>query len=238
MKTHHVATSGGAILLATLVAAAIIGPSGAEGATPAPTSTAPASSGTSVTVVIPATNTGGNSGGTSGGSSGSSGGAGTGTAGGGLTTESFGKPTPPASPTSGAGKLTLDHDTITAKEWMTATGTGFTPGENVQFVYYPGAVVIGSFVADGKGKVEARFRIPDDMRPGVHTLEATGWTSKHVLNKEFTVTTAAAGAFPYLWWVWVVLGVLVLGLLSLAIYFRRSIADWFGARDQPTGAPS
>jgi hypothetical protein len=190
-----------------------------------------------VAVVIPSTKSGDDKSESGGGSSGGSKGGSSG-ADGGLKTESFGKPTPPASPTSGAGKLDLDHDAISAKEWMTATGTGFTPGENVQFVYYPGAVVIGSFVADGKGKVEARFRIPDDMRPGVHTLEATGWTSKHVLNKEFTVTTVAAGAFPYLWWVWVVLGVLVLGLLSLAIYFRRSIADWFGARDQPTGAPS
>jgi hypothetical protein len=120
---------------------------------------------------------------------------------------------------------------------MTATGSGFTPGENVQFVYYPGAVVIGSFVADSKGKVVARFQIPDDMRSGVHTVEATGWTSKHILNSEFTVTTQAAGAFPYLWWVWVVLGVLVLGLIALAIYFRRSIAEWFGGA-QATGAAS
>ncbi len=204
----------------------------------------PSPTGVSVTVVIPepspstTTGTGGSTGGSSGGSSSGSGSS-TGGASGGLTTEPFGAPVPPGQPTAGVGALQLDRDTIGPKEWLTATGTGFTPGEKVQFVRYPGAVVIDSFVADTTGKVVAKFLIPDDMRSGLHTLEATGWSSKKVLNKEFTVTTAAATApFPYLWWVFVVLGVLLLGLIALAIYFRRSIRHWLGSGAAPSGAPS
>ena len=180
----------------------------ANEATPTPT---PTISPVAVTVVIP-----GN-------------GNGNGNGNGELPTESFGPPTPPAEPTNGASGLRLDHETITVKEWMIATGTGYTPGENVQFVFYPGAIVVGSYVADSTGKVSARFRIPGDMRLGAHVVEATGWTSKHVGNKEFTVVSeVTAGGIPFLWWLIVVFGVLLVGTLSITVYFRRSIAGWFG----------
>lgn len=207
----------------------------------------PAPTGVAVTVVIPeptpsaTTGSGGSTGGASGGSNSGSNGSGgsTGGASGSLPTEPFGAPVPPGQPTSGAGALQLDRDTIAPQEWLTATGTGFTAGEKVQFVYYPGAAVINSFIADSAGKVVAKFLIPEDMRSGLHTLEATGWSSKKVLNKEFTVTTVAATApFPYLWWVFVVLGVLLLGVTVLALYFRRSIRQWFGPGAAPSGAPS
>lgn len=178
-------------------------------------------------------------GGTSGGTTGGGSTPGGDTTGGGTTTGTNpdGSPIPPGSPTADAPALELDRDDLSygARDWMIATGTGFTPGEKVQFVLYPGAVVLGSFVADAQGKVVARFRIPDDTRPGTHTVEATGWTSRHVANTEFTVT-AVASAEIWLWWVFVVLGILLAGLIALAIYFRESIRGWFGVRPAPVEA--
>ena len=108
---------------------------------------------------------------------------------------------------------------------MTATGDGYTAGEQVQFVMYPGADVIGSYLADTSGNVIVRFRIPDETRPGAHVVEATGWASKRVSNGEFTVITeAGTGAIPTLWWVIILCSGLFVGLLVLAIYFRRNIA--------------
>lgn len=227
------------------VGAAILGglpsPGFAADVTPTPTPSQAA-----VTVVIPDTSSpapnpsssgGSSSGGSSSGGSGgnSSGGATTPAAD--LPTEAFAAPIPLAQPTANAPGLKLDHETISVTQWMIAIGAGYTPGENVQFVFYPGAIVIGSFVADASGSVTARFRIPKDMRLGQHVVEATGWTSKHVANKEFTVVSlAVAGGIPFLWWIIVVLGVLLVGLISMSIYFRHSIARWFGGGLQPSGS--
>ncbi len=196
----------------------------------------PSPSPVSVSVTIPGTpspspsSTGTSGSGTSGSSSsgsGSSGSSGSGSTAQ-LPTEAFGAPTPPAEASSSAGGLTLDHESISNGEWLVATGTGFAAGENVQFVFYPGAIVIGSIPADQAGTAIARFAIPGDMRPGVHIVEATGWSSKRILNKEFTVVSAAGATLPFLWWVLVVLGVLLVGLTVMSWYFRASIARWFG----------
>ena len=134
-------------------------------------------------------------------------------------------PTPPSTPSKNAAKLDLDPQRLAAHEWMTATGDGYTAGEQVQFVMYPGADVIGSYLADTSGNVTVRFRIPDETRPGAHVVEATGWASKRVSNGEFTVITeAGTGAIPTLWWVIILCSGLFVGLLVLAIYFRRNIA--------------
>ncbi len=163
-------------------------------------------------------------------SSSSGGGGGSGTGGGGSTPTAAptpaptGAPVPPAQPTDGAEDLTLDRDSVSANEWIVATGTGFQPGEQVQFVLYPGAIVIGSFVADSGGLVTARFKITDQARPGNYTVEATGWQSGRVANAQFGVVAPGdAGVFPFLWWVVVVVGVLLAAILATAVYFRRSI---------------
>ncbi|MBG6055803.1 hypothetical protein IWX81_002231 [Salinibacterium sp. CAN_S4] len=146
-------------------------------------------------------------------------------------------PIPPATPSENASKLELDPERISANEWMTATGTGYNAGENVQFVLYPGAEVIDSYVADATGNVTARFRIPEETRSGSHVLEATGWVSEKVSNGEFTVVTpAGAGAIPTLWWVVIVCGSLLLGLIVLAIYFRRSIGRAFRGGPDTVGS--
>jgi len=188
--------------------------------------------------------TGGGS--TGGGSSGGGSTGGGGTPGGGTggtptcaAPKADGSPTPPPEATASVPKLVLDHERIAAKESMLVRGTGFTAGEKVQLVLYPGAKVLNTFAADAVGNLTARFSIGQDVPTGLHTVEATGWTSCHIQNAEFTVVSAAVavGGIPFLWWVIVVVGVLLIGLISTMIYFRRSIAGWFGRSDlQPTGA--
>ena len=209
-----------------------IGQSGdGDVAIPAPT--------TCATTPPPAT--GGTTAGRSGSGSGGSGGSGSG--GGaaipGLPAGSPGEvvaPIPPATPSENASKLELDPDRISAGGRMTATGTGYNAGESVQFAIYPGAEVIGSYVADAAGKVTARFRIPDETRSGSHVLEATGWASEKVSNGAFTVVTVAgAGTIPMLWWVIILCGSLLIGLIVIAIYFRRSIARAFPGGPEAVG---
>lgn len=175
-------------------------------------------------------------------SSSSGGGTGGGTGGGAGSTStpaphnSDGSPVPPAQPSDDAPRLTLDKKRVGVGEWIMATGSGFTPGEKVQFVLYPGAIVIGSFVADAGGTVTARFVMPDDIRSGSHVLEATGWQSGFVRNAELTVSSEAVVAAPWLWWVFVVLGVLLVSLIALAAYYRESIRGWFGGASAPAKA--
>jgi len=95
---------------------------------------------------------------------------------------------------------------------------------------YPGAVVIGSYTVDAPTGLSARFRIPQTTLTGLHVLEVTGWQSCYVENAEVTVVSAPlVSSSPALWWVYVVVGVLFVGLLSLALAFRGEIARWFGA---------
>lgn len=154
-----------------------------------------------------------------------------------LPTKSDGGPIPPSEPTEDADGLDLDRESVTADEWIIATGTGFSPGEKVQFVLYPGAIIIGSFVADAGGTVVARFKITEDARPGTYVVEATGWASTRVLNDEFRVVAVSdAEVFPFLWWVLVVIGVLLAAFLAVGIYFRHTIRSWIAtpvARSAP-----
>jgi hypothetical protein len=184
---------------------------------------------------------GGNNGTGSGGGSGhgGSGGAGSGSGSGDGTrlTDPDGSPTAPRAPMEHADGLDLDRERVSTKQWMIATGSGFTPGEKVKFVLYSDPIVVGSFVANASGQATARFLVPDSLRSGVHVTEATGWDSRHVENKRFTVLSGAAVAsIPALWWLIVVFSVLLIGLISTSIHFRRTIAGWFGVTTGPTGS--
>jgi len=226
----------GRALVAAAAATVIVGmavssaaPGFADNAVPSP---APAN----VTVLIPGTNAPDSTASSSNTTSGSSHGGSPSSTGAGteLPTDAFGAPIPPAEPTKNASGLLVDHESLSVKEWLIVTGTGYTPGENVQFVLYPGAIVIGSVVADADGSAKARFHIPDGMRLGAHTVEATGWVSKHVANVEFTVVSVTAAAvLQSTWWLIVVLGALLAGLIATAIYFWHTIVRWFGGGFRP-----
>lgn len=236
-------------VLTVALVSALLGASASGGATAA----TPDPTGAPITVIIPdlsgsasptptptptPTSTAGTGGGNHGGSNNGGGNSGGGTGGGVTPTNPDGSPIPPKKPGKNKPALVLDHSARAVGELLTATGTGFGAGERVQFVLYPGAVVIGSVAADANGTVTVRFRIPDKTATGDHVLEATGWTSAHVANKAFTVTSSVqSGLFP-LWWVYVVVGVLLLSLISALIHFRSTIAGWFGAAVAPAGQTS
>ena len=148
-----------------------------------------------------------------------------------------GSPKPPASPTADKPGLRLDESTVGAGRKVVVSGTGYQPGEKVQLVLYPGAVVIGSYPVGADGSFSVSITVPKDTAAGTHTMEATGWESGTIKNKEFMVTTATeAAAMPVLWWVYVVVGIVVLGLLSGAWFFRATIASLFASPSRRFGA--
>ena len=135
--------------------------------------------------------------------------------------------------TDDAPELAIDKDRLAAGEWVIASATDFTRGEKAQVVMYPGAVVIGSYTVDAPTGFAARFRVPEGTPTGLYSLEVTGWQSCYVENGEVTVVSPPATNSPALWWVYVVLGVLSIGLVSLAFAFRADIALWFGGPPAP-----
>lgn len=141
-----------------------------------------------------------------------------------------GSPVPPASPhdSEDVDELDLSAQRLTADSWIIASASGFLAGELGQVVVYPGADVVGSYTVDSAGEFSARFRIPVDTSPGTHVLEVTGWVSGCVASADFTVVTAPSDAnWLTLWWVWIVLGALLLAVISLLIGFRGDLARWF-----------
>jgi hypothetical protein len=175
----------------------------------------PVSTSISVTVTIPGpTPTPSSS--APGGSGGGGGGTGTGSGSGGTHS---GAPTIPSGPSSSAQKLILDHDRIHAGDTLVATGMGFTKGEKVQFVMYPGADVIGQYVTDSAGTVIASFTTSTNLHPGDHVVEATGWKSGKVANASFIVDEGVgSGSSNFPWIVWLIAaGVLIVGIAFLWI---------------------
>lgn len=141
-----------------------------------------------------------------------------------------GGPVAPAKPKEDAEGLELDKERVAAGEWVIARSEGNTPGEKVQFVLYRGPIVVASFVADGAGTAVAEFRVPDEIRPGDHVIEATGWDSKHVTNAAFVVVAPAGATGAGMGWIWIVLGVISVSLTALAISYREPIGRWFSGR--------
>lgn len=141
-----------------------------------------------------------------------------------------GSPVPPASPRDSdeVERLELSGERVAADSWMIASATGFSPQELGQVVVYPGAQVIGNYTVGADGEFSARFRIPADAAPGAHVLEVTGWASGCVANAEFTVVAPGSGAnWLSVWWVWIVVGGLSVGVLSLALTFQLGLLRWF-----------
>jgi len=149
-----------------------------------------------------------------------------------------GSPVAPATPSEDAQELELDKERVTAGEWVIARSEGNTPGEKVQFVLYRGPIVVASFVADAKGTAVAEFRMPEEIRPGDHVLEATGWDSDHVTNATFVVVAPAGAGGAGMGWMWIVLGVLAVSLIALAISYREPIGRWFSGRGASEETPS
>jgi hypothetical protein len=122
------------------------------------------------------------------------------------------EPTIPETPGTGDPAV-VDKEMYRAGGSVTVTASGYTPGEQVQLVLYSEPVLIGNFSADAAGAVSIAFTLPEDLRPGTHTVRLAGWSSSHVAVAELLVGTApgavvaSGGGVPtWLWWVGGALG--------------------------------
>ncbi|HEY5230859.1 MAG TPA: hypothetical protein VIJ11_08215 [Galbitalea sp.] len=216
----------GLVLAAPLALAGLAlsaSPASADGPTPTPTPV-PSSGGGSASVGVTI-------GGAGTGSGGSTGGSGGGRGGGGSTPVAPGvpkKPSVPVTPTSTVNELILNHKTFHPGQTIVATGWGFTPGERVQFVLYPGASPVKSFVTNTAGKVHAVFVLSSRTAAGSHEVEATGWQSGRVASANYLVVTGnatGAGAVP--WLIWLVGSCAAAG--AIALCFALALG-WFPRR--------
>jgi hypothetical protein len=84
------------------------------------------------------------------------------------------------------GPATLSYDPAQAPPGtsVTATGTGFQPGETVQLSF--NGPVVGTATADTSGNVSIAFKMPD-LAPGQYGSTATGQTSGVQVNVTYTV---------------------------------------------------
>ncbi len=149
-----------------------------------------------------------------------------------------GSPVAPAMPGDEAEGMELDNERVAAGDWVIARSVGNAPGEKVQFVLYRGPIVVDSFVADDEGVAVAEFKVPEEIRPGDHVIEATGWDSDHVTNATFVVVAPPASGAPGMEWVFLVLGVLAVSLVALAISYREPIGRLFSGRGASEDSPS
>ena len=79
---------------------------------------------------------------------------------------------------------------VTPSASVTATGTGFAPGEPVTATVHSTPVDLGTYAADAHGSVTIHFTVPSDLEPGTHALVLTGLTSGHVDGAVFVVNQA------------------------------------------------
>ncbi|WP_157802852.1 hypothetical protein [Compostimonas suwonensis] len=167
-------------------------------------------------------------GGGSGGGSGSGGGAGGGGNAGGGGSGTVIPPTEPTiTPKPGTGALAVtDKDIYTVGENMTASATGYTPGEQVQVVLYSDPILIGNFTADASGAVSTTFALPQELLPGTHTVQFTGWASDTISVKNFLIaggpvdaSAGPGGSLPsWFFWALGILAVLVVaGLVTYVV---------------------
>ena len=205
------------------VAVSVSALSGLLGTDPAPVAT----DGSTITVVIP---------GSSGpaGSHGPSAVTGTGTTAITVVPPARVAPTVAAGPTPGAPALPLSAETVRVAGILTATGTGYTPNEQVQFVLYSTPVVLASVAADATGTVALAFTIPA-LPTGQHVVEATGWESHRITNGKFLIVTdgePGTAIFPMIMWVIVGAG-LLLALITWLIAIRLG---WIPRQDATPAA--
>jgi hypothetical protein len=220
-----VAAFAGVALAAGVASAALAAAPLTATPTPSPTATAGPSS-TSVSVTIPGSTTGG---------------GGTGSGGGGTThtPPPAAAPVVPSTPAVTTNVLTLNSRSYRPDDVMIATGKGFRADEKVRFVFYPGPLIVGDFVANAKGTVVAHIVLSTSLRSGGHLVEAFGWTSHRIAAASFSVNAkAGVGAPNPPWIIWVIGSLAVLGTaITIAILGFGKIAALAGATAVKAGTP-
>ncbi|WP_313601431.1 HtaA domain-containing protein [Aeromicrobium phoceense] len=90
--------------------------------------------------------------------------------------------TPPATPPATTG-LTLEQDEVRAGDQVTASGSGFLPGETgIKVVLYSSPIVLAENVtADAAGRATWKGTIPATLEPGKHTLTFQGSVDRGIV---------------------------------------------------------
>ncbi len=83
--------------------------------------------------------------------------------------------------------LALDPDVGPPTTETAASGKGFMAGETVELPI--DSTVVGSTVADGKGKFQVEFVVPSPAAPGGHVVQARGVSSGIIASRVFLVRT-------------------------------------------------
>ena len=91
--------------------------------------------------------------------------------------------------TQGSAALSFSAPQAVPAVSLTVTGSGFQPGENVQF-WFNGAVV-GAAAADTKGSAAVTFVVPT-LAAGAYDVTATGQSSNVTVTSSYTILAAAA----------------------------------------------
>jgi beta-xylosidase len=89
------------------------------------------------------------------------------------------------------GSLSIDDGSVRAGESFTVRGSGFAPGERVEFTLFSTPTYLGDLVADPSGAFVGTLRVPTATDPGAHTLRAAGAQSGTLAEAELTVLAAA-----------------------------------------------
>jgi hypothetical protein len=100
--------------------------------------------------------------------------------------------TPPGGTTNGAnaptGTATISTDAAAPGDKVTISGTGFNPGETVDFIMHSEPVLLGSVTSDAKGVATLAFTVPAKAEVGLHTIDMIGQTSGKALKTSLQVT--------------------------------------------------
>lgn len=98
----------------------------------------------------------------------------------------------PGGTTGGANAPTgipsISTDSAAPGEEVTVAGTGFNPGETVDFIMHSEPVLLGSATADAKGVATLAFTVPSKADTGLHTIDLIGQTSGKTLRVALQVT--------------------------------------------------
>lgn len=97
-------------------------------------------------------------------------------------------------PTETKNRLALNSAVLHPGDTLIAGGHGFTPGEKVRFVMYPGSRVIGLSDTGSSGGVTGTTVIARDTQSGGYIIEATGLQSARIASATFVVAVASPSA--------------------------------------------
>ncbi|MBV8960422.1 MAG: hypothetical protein JO087_16770 [Actinobacteria bacterium] len=96
-----------------------------------------------------------------------------------------------ATATDASGSPLAANTTLTPGQKITVTASGFTPNESVAVAAHSATVSLGSVTADAAGKVTASITLPTSLDAGAHTITLTG--ASRVASYPFTVAASSTG---------------------------------------------